>query len=73
MKQAYLFWYKSSQDAKTEYIYIIALSRKQACYIFTLKGYKRFYDYEEAPIDEVPLSKNANYEVGTILGQYAIL
>lgn len=71
---AYLFWYKSSQDATTEYIYVIAFSRKQAWYFFRYEGYTRMYDYCEGPIDEIPsIHWKAKHEIGDILGQYAVI
>lgn len=71
MKQAYLFWYKSEDLAPTEYIYIVAVSEKQARYFYVKEGYTRMYDYEVQSVDVLPLTKD--YEVGTILGQYATL
>ena len=71
--KAYLFWYKSSEYATTEYIYIVCFSRKQACMYFSKYGYTRMYDYERYPIDEVELSGRIKYNCGQVLGQYAEL
>ena len=72
MKKAYLFWYKSSEFARTEYIYIVAVSIKQARYFYIKNGYARMYDYSLNPLDDLPVEP-IDYEIGTILGQYAIL
>lgn len=71
MKQAYLFWYKSDETAPTEYIYIVAVSEKQARLFYLKNGYTRMYDYEVRSVDVLPLTKD--YAIGTILGQYATL
>ena len=72
--KAYLYWYKSDEYAPTEYIYIIALSLKQANYIFYSKGYKNMADYSNGPIDIIDACYfRARHEVGDILGQNAII
>ena len=74
MPKAYLFWYKSSEYAKTEYFYIIAFSVKQACLFYVRQGYTRMYDYDTTPCDAIPAQNwKARHEIGEILGQYAII
>ena len=72
--KAFLFWYKSDEYAKTEYIYIIAVSEKQANFIFYKNGYKNMYDYSNGPIDIIASYYfRARHNVGDILGQNAII
>ena len=72
--KAFLFWYKSDEYAKTEYIYIIAVSEKQANFIFYKNGYKNMYDYSNGPIDIIDAYYfRARHNVGDILGQDAII
>lgn len=71
---AYLFWYKSSQDATTEYIYVIAFSSKQATYLFAKHGFTHMYDFSVGPIDEIYAKHwQAKHRIGDILGQYTII
>lgn len=65
--QAYLFWYKSSPTARTEYLYIYAVSAKQASYFFYKEGYTRMYDYSYNPIGK---ETREPCEVGTIYFSY---
>lgn len=60
----YLFWYKSSATTKTEFIYIYALTPKQATYFFSINGYTRYYDYSYHPIGQDTDSEA--HEVGTM-------
>lgn len=72
--KAYLFWYKSSEYATTEYIYIIAFSVKQASLFYVKQGYTRMYDYDTTPCDAIPAQYwQARHEIGDILGQYAVI
>ena len=72
--QAYQFWYKSSQDAPTEYIYIIAFTYKQAVYLFHKAGYNRMYDYSNYCCDTIPCAYWLNkHDIGDILGQNAVV
>ena len=72
--KAFLFWYKSDEYAKTEYIYIIAVSEKQANFIFYKNGYKNMYDYSNGPIDIIDAYYfRARHNVGDILGKDAII
>lgn len=75
--KAFLFWYLSDQTAPTEYVYVIAVSYKQAKYFwvnylkYTL-GYA--YDYAIEPCDEIDKSQFIRrHEVGDILGQNAVI
>ena len=71
---AFQFWYKSSEDAQTEYIYIIAFTYKQARYLFDKAGYKRMYDFSYYCSDTIPACYwLAKHEIGDILGQNAVI
>ena len=75
--KAYLFWYIIAEGAKTEYVYVVANTYKQARYFwynylkFTL-GYA--YDYTLDACDEID-SKDfvKEHHTGDILGQNAII
>lgn len=70
---AFLYWYKSSEYANTEYIYIIAFSIKQAWLFFRKNGYTKMYDYG-GPIDNITFYYwLKSHEIGDILGQYAVI
>lgn len=72
--KAYLFWYKSNEYARTEYIYIIAVSVRQAQWYWVHKGYTRMYDYCFYPIDEIEAKDfMQSHNIGDILGQFAII
>ena len=72
--KAYLYWYKFSEYDRTEYLYIIAVSKKQANYLFYANGYKNMYDYSNGPIDIIDACHfRARHNVGDILGQNAII
>ena len=71
---AFLFWYKSSEYAITEYIYIIAFTHKQACYFYDCAGYRRMYDYSYKCYEAIVASDwNKPHKIGDILGQHAII
>ena len=71
---AFLFWYKSSEYATTEYIYIIAFTHKQARYYYAKMGYNKMYDYSYEYCDAIPASRwLKSHEIGDILGQYAVI
>lgn len=75
--KAYLFWYISAEGTITEYIYVIALSYKQAKY-FWYKYFKNtlgyVYDYALEPCNEIDKSQFIRrHEVGDILGQKAVI
>lgn len=72
--KAYLFWYKSDEYAPTEYVYIIAVSVKQAQWFWVHNGYTHMYDYCFNPIDAIDAKDFIKrHEVGDILGQYATI
>lgn len=75
--KAYTFWYKITETARTEYVYVVACSYKQARYFwfnylkYTL-GYA--YDYDLEPCDEIDSTDFVKeHHVGDILGQNAII
>ena len=75
--KAYQFWYKTTASSKTEYIYVIALSRAQACF-FWFKYLKEVvghtYDYAINPeysFDEKDFA--TTHKVSNILGEYSII
>lgn len=75
--KAYLFWYQLDETSTTEYVYVIAVSYKQAKY-FWFNYVKRqlgyVYDYDVEPCNEIDKSQFTRpHEVGDILGQYARL
>ena len=73
-KSAYLFWYKSSETARTEYIYIVAWTVKQARFYFFDRGFNKYYDYASWPVDEIPQSEwEIDHKPGTVLGDNAII
>ena len=69
---AFVFWYKSSELAPTEYIYIIAFTEKQARFFYSNNGYTKMFDYSLNPVNVVKAERwTTSHEVGDILGQYA--
>lgn len=73
--KAYLFWYIPSKYGTTEYVYVIAVSVKQAQYFWY--NYVKYtlgnvYDFDYYPCYEVE-GLTRHHEVGDILGQNAIL
>ena len=50
VKKVYQFWYKSSELSITQYIWICAVSEKQAKYFFFKAGYCHMYDFSRTPI-----------------------
>lgn len=75
--KAYLFWYKTDPMASTEYMYVIAVSCKQAMYFWhnylkNTLGYA--YDYTREPCDAIEGEDFVRrHEVGDILGQNAVI
>ena len=51
---AYLFWYKTSQFNPTKYIYIVAVSEKQARFFYYKAGYTLMHEYECSSINFIP-------------------
>lgn len=75
--KAYLFWYQYAPSTKSEYVYVIAVSYKQAKYFWynyikNTLGY--IYDYDLMPCNEIE-AKNfiLQHKVGDILGEEAII
>ena len=76
MKKAYLFWYiYGYKSTKTEYIWVIAVSHKQALYFFNEyihKNLGRVYDRADEACNEK--SKFLRYhEIGEVLGEFAVI
>lgn len=75
--KAYLFWYISTERATTEYVYVIAVTYKQAKYFwFNYLKYKLgyVYDYDLEPCNEIELKDFVRrHAIGDILGQNAII
>lgn len=70
--KAYLFWYICCEYGRTEYIWIIAYSIKQARYFFFKNGYGENYDYSISPVDERQEKDFViHHKVGEILGDMA--
>ena len=75
--KAFLFWYKTSEYSTTEYVYVIAVSEKQAIFFWSKylrETLGRPYDYIMAPCGIINQKDFvARHEVGDILGQYAYI
>lgn len=72
--KAYLMWYQIDEYSAPEYIYIIAVSIKQARYFFYINNYDQMYDFSYNPIDVIDSSSFVrSHKIGDILGQYATL
>lgn len=75
--KAYCFWYISDQYATTEYVYVIAVTYKQAKYLWfnylkNVIGWAYDYDLEPCGItDQKDFARR--HDVGDILGQNAVL
>lgn len=76
MKKAYLFWYIFDyKSSKTEYIWVIAVSHKQALYFFNEyihKNLGRVYDWADEACNEKSKFLS-NHEIGEVLGEFAII
>ena len=76
MKKAYLFWYiYGYKSTNTEYIWIIALSHKQALYFFNEYIHKNLglvYDRADEACNEKSKFLR-NHEIGEVLGEFAII
>lgn len=76
MKKAYLFWYIFDYKSnKTEYIWVIAVSHKQALYFFNEyihKNLGRVYDRADEACNEKSEFLR-NHEIGEVLGELAII
>lgn len=73
--KAYLFWYLMDETSTTEYVYVIAVSHKQAKYFWFnfVKHHLGFvYDYDIDACNEIDESQFTRpHEIGDILGQEA--
>ena len=76
MKKAYLFWYIFDyKSTKTEYIWVIAVSHKQALYFFNKyihNNLGRVYDKADEACNEKS-EFLCRHEIGEILGEFAII
>ena len=76
MKKAYLFWYIFDyKSTKTEYIWVIAVSHKQALYFFNEyihKNLGRVYDRADEACNEKSKFLR-RHEIGEVLGEFAII
>ena len=76
MKKAYLFWYiYDYKSTKTEYIWVIAVSHKQALYFFNEyihKNLGRVYDRADEACNEKSKFLRC-HEIGEVLGEFAII
>lgn len=78
MKKAYLFWYVFDYlSTKTEYVWVIAVSHKQALYFFKEYMHQnvgRVYDKADEACNEInEIDFLQNHKVGEILGQFAVI
>lgn len=75
--KAYAYWYKITKTATTEYVYVIALTPKQANffwfnYLKNVVGYA--YDYAINPVNEYDESTFVRkHEAGQIYGENAVI
>lgn len=70
--RAYVYWYIFDKYGNTEYVYVIAVSEKQANYFwynYLHKHLGHVYDYDTTPCNVMKC--NCAHEVGDILGQNA--
>lgn len=64
--KAFKFWYMMDRNSRVEYIYIIALSLKQARKLFYMNYGTNVYDYDLNPISVFKVSEEFNVKVGEI-------
>ena len=64
--KAFKFWYMMDKNSRVEYIYIIALSLKQARKLFYMNYGTNVYDYDLNPISVFSVSEEFNVKVGEI-------
>lgn len=70
--RAYAYWYIFDKYGNTEYVYVIAVSEKQANYFwynYLKKQLGNVYDYDITPCNV--LKCNYAHNVGDVLGQNA--
>ena len=63
---AFKFWYMMDKNSRVEYIYIIALSLKQARKLFYMNYGTNVYDYDLNPISIFKVNEEFNVKVGDI-------
>lgn len=78
MKKAYLFWYVFDYlTEKTEYIWVVAVSHKQALYFFNnymRENVGRVYDKADEACNEISEKDFLHsHEVGEVLGMFAVI
>ena len=64
--KAYKFWYMMDKNSRVEYIYIIALSLKQARKLFYMNYGTNVFDYDLNPISIFKVNEEFNVKVGDI-------
>lgn len=64
--KAFKFWYMMDKNSRVEYIYIIALSLKQARKLFYMNYGSNVYDYDLNPISVFKVNEEFNVKVGEI-------
>ena len=64
--KAFKFWYMMDKNSRVEYIYIIALSLKQARKLFYMNYGTNVYDYDLNPISIFKVNDEFNVKVGEI-------
>lgn len=64
--KAYKFWYMMDRNSRVEYIYIIALSLKQARKLFYMNYGTNVFDYDLIPISIFKVNEEFNVKVGDI-------
>lgn len=64
--KAYKFWYMMDKNSRVEYIYIIALSLKQARKLFYMNYGSNVFDYDLNPISIFKVNEEFNVKVGDI-------
>lgn len=64
--KAFKFWYMMDRNSRVEYIYIIALSLKQARKLFYMNYGTNVFDYDLNPISIFKVNEEFNVKVGDI-------
>lgn len=64
--KAFKFWYMMDRNSRVEYIYIIALSLKQARKLFYMNYGTNVFDYDLNPISIFKVNEEFNVKVGEI-------
>ena len=76
--KAYVFWYVFDYlTERTEYIYVIAVSHKQACFFFNKymrENVGKVYDKASEACNEIDEADFLhNHEIGEVLGVCAVI